>query len=127
MKMKHKILTLFCAAVLCLGMVAVSSAAEDAAEIKTINSECPISGKALGDAVSTVEVGVCCKKCKGKFSKAPGKFLAKAAAATADACLFSGKPAKTTATVTVGFCCNNCKGKFDKDPQGNLGKVKPTS
>ena len=126
--MKRKIFTMICAAVFSLGMVGVSSAAEDAkAETKAINSECPISGKAVGDAVSEVEVGVCCKKCKGKFNKTPGKFLAKAAAAAADACVFSGKPAKTTGTVTVGFCCNNCKGKFDKDAKGNLDKVKPTS
>ena len=126
-----RILTAICIAALSMGL-STTTFAEKAAkkESKPINSACPISGKAVdGGATLDVPVGFCCGNCKGKFTKNPGKYLAKAAAAEKGACPMSGRAVKESATanVTVGFCCNNCKGKFKKDAQANLSKVKPAS
>jgi hypothetical protein len=86
------------------------------------NKNCPTSGKAI-NADKTANIGVCCKNCAGKATKAleaGGKkakaFLKKVTADNKDGdtvnknCPISGKAAKTT--VTVGFCCGNCLGKF---------------
>ena len=42
---------------------------------------CPLSGKAVGDAASTVTVAFCSGDCKSRFEKEPGKYLAKIQAA----------------------------------------------
>ncbi|MBI3856517.1 MAG: hypothetical protein HY293_12590 [Planctomycetes bacterium] len=42
---------------------------------------CPLSGKPVGDAVSTVTVAFCRDECKAKFDKEPGKYLARIQAA----------------------------------------------
>lgn len=89
-----------------------------------VNEKCPVSGKAVGDATSTVEVPVCCGKCKGKVEANPGKYLGKVATAEEGKCVISGKDASKNAEVTVGFCCNKCKGKFDADPKAMVEKVK---
>ena len=89
-----------------------------------VNEECPISGKAIGDATSTVEVSVCCGKCAKKVSANPGKYLKKVATAEDGKCVISGKDASKTADVTVGFCCGKCKTKFDGDVKTHVTKVK---
>jgi YHS domain-containing protein len=38
---------------------------------------CPLSGKPIGDAVSTVTVALCRDECKKSFEKEPGKYLSK--------------------------------------------------
>ena len=38
---------------------------------------CPLSGKPVGDAVSTVTVALCRDECKKSFEKEPGKYLSK--------------------------------------------------
>jgi endogenous inhibitor of DNA gyrase (YacG/DUF329 family) len=88
-----------------------------------VNEKCPISGKAVGDATSTVEAPVCCGKCQKKVNANPGKYLAKVATTEEGKCVISGKDASKTAEITVGFCCEKCKGKFDADVKGNLEKV----
>ena len=75
--------------------------------------------------VSTVKVEFCCNNCKGKFDKAPGKFIAKAAKGEEGKCIFSGEDAGASSNVKVAFCCGNCQGKFDKNPKQFLAKVKP--
>jgi len=89
----------------------------------TVNEKCPISGKAIGDAKSTVELGVCCGKCKKKVEADPGKYLAKVATTEDGKCVISGKGASKNAEITVGFCCGKCKGKFDDDVKAHVGKV----
>ncbi len=93
---------------------------------KTINDKCPLSGKGIdASQTSKVKVEFCCDNCKGKFDKAPGKFMAKAAKGEKGKCIFSGDDASASSTLNVGFCCGNCKGKFDKAPAKSLAKVKP--
>jgi hypothetical protein len=38
---------------------------------------CPLSGKPVGDAVSTVTIAFCRGECKKSFEKDPGKYLSK--------------------------------------------------
>jgi len=42
---------------------------------KVPNDTCPLSGRAIGDAVSTVTVAFCSGDCKEKFDKEPAKYM----------------------------------------------------
>jgi len=44
---------------------------------KLPNDKCPMAGKPVGDASSTVTVAFCCGDCKEKFDKEPAKFNGK--------------------------------------------------
>jgi len=48
---------------------------------KISEDTCPLSGKPVGDAVSTVTVAFCRDECKARFEKEPGKYLSKIQAA----------------------------------------------
>lgn len=48
---------------------------------KVPNETCPLAGKPVKDASSTVTIAFCCDDCKGKFDKEPGKYLSKLKAA----------------------------------------------
>jgi YHS domain-containing protein len=48
---------------------------------KVPNETCPLAGKPVKDASSTVSIAFCCDDCKAKFDKEPGKYLAKLKAA----------------------------------------------
>ena len=89
------------------------------------NKKCPISGAAVDDSkFSVVKVEFCCKNCKAKFDKAPGKFLTKVAKGEKGKCIMNGNPAAESSELVVGFCCGNCKAKFDKEPKKFVEKVK---
>ena len=105
-----------------------------AAAAAPANKTCPVSGKPVDAAqtsVFTKEVAFCCTKCKGKFDKNPAACIGKVDLADAKlntTCPVSNKPAKadvkSTYTTTVGFCCGKCKGKFDAAPASFIAKVK---
>jgi YHS domain-containing protein len=48
---------------------------------KLPNEKCPVAGKPVKEASSTVTIAFCCDECKGKFDKEPGKYLGKLKAA----------------------------------------------
>jgi len=111
--------TLILTAVVTLFFVAGAQAGS-----KAINKTCPLSGKAVNPSkVATVKVEFCCNNCKGKFDKAPARFMGKAAKGKDGQCILSGKPAKTSSEVTVAFCCGNCQAKFEKSPKKYLAKL----
>ena len=113
----------FASFILAVAFCVVTSSA--VAGSKAINDKCPLSGQGVdASKVSTVKVEFCCNNCKGKFDKAPGKFIAKAAKGKEGKCIFSGEDAGASSEVKVAFCCGNCKGKFDKEPKKYLAKVK---
>jgi len=98
------------------------------AHAEPINSECPVTGKAVkeGKAVDA-EVGFCCEKCKAKFDAEPAKFLTKAAEAEDGKCPISGEPVDEdqTSTVSIGVCCSKCEKKVAEDPKKFLADVEP--
>lgn len=122
-----KLITIACLFAL-TAFIGFAQAADKDEAPAVFNDKCPLSGKAV-DASKTSEYKVefCCNNCKGKFDKAPAKFLAKAAKGEAGKCIMNGKTAKTSSTLTVGFCCGGCKGKFDKAPAKFIAKVKPAA
>ena len=42
---------------------------------KLPNEKCPLSGRALADATSTVTIAFCCGDHREKFDKEPAKYL----------------------------------------------------
>ncbi|MDH3584745.1 MAG: hypothetical protein OER86_11070 [Phycisphaerae bacterium] len=111
------------------------------ASAKSINTKCPVSGKAVdASKVSTFQgqvIGFCCDKCKAKFDKDPKALIGKVKEFKApkkvvlfnDRCPISGKPVDPSKSFafqgkTIGFCCDNCKGKFVKEPKKFIAKVK---
>ena len=128
-------LSLFCSAVLAVGIFAF--AAEEKA--KEFKATCPISGKpALQDKTADYKDGkvyFCCENCPKAFAKDPAKFATKAnqqlvatGQTTQGKCPLSGGKLNPDATSEVGgvkvtFCCNNCKAKVDEakgDAQAEL-------
>lgn len=92
-----------------------------------VNKKCPVKGKEVdGSTAAKVEVGFCCKNCKGKFDKDPASFLAKVAKAADGKCPISGKDVDedVSSTISVAVCCKGCKGKVEKEPKKYLEKVK---
>jgi len=119
----HATLTLAIAGL--IGLAAFNAGAEETEDApKPINATCPLSGKDVDTAETSVyKVEFCCNNCKGKFEKDPGKYMADIAEAEDGACIISGRKAKVSTDMVVAFCCGNCKGKFDKDPKKYVGKV----
>jgi YHS domain-containing protein len=101
-----------------------------------INTECPITGKAVSAAfvvlVGDKKVGLCCAKCKAAFEADPGPHLVKLGLKDAgpvnDVCPVSGQPVAAGFTSEasgslVGFCCDKCKATFDASPDKFLEKL----
>lgn len=96
-------------------------------QAEPINEKCPVSGKAIDEAVTVdVPVNFCCEKCKEKFDSEPGKYLKKVAKAEEGKCPISGKDvdAAQTSTVSVGVCCEKCQAKVKEDPKKYLADTK---
>ncbi|MBK8977873.1 MAG: hypothetical protein IPM29_18350 [Planctomycetes bacterium] len=102
-----------------------------------INTECPVSGKAIDPAVTSEldgkVVAFCCADCKAKFDADPDAFRSKLGLDAPRTpinteCPVSGKPVDPAVTSEldgklVAFCCANCKAKFDADPDAFRSKL----
>lgn len=104
-----------------------------------VNTECPVSGKAIDPEKTAMHEGMviafCCGKCLAKFEGDPAPILEKLDLAQSPAqpvnteCPVSGKPIdpEKTAThegVVIAFCCDECLAKFEGDPAPILAKLK---
>ncbi|MDP6939040.1 MAG: c-type cytochrome domain-containing protein [Planctomycetota bacterium] len=108
---------------------------EIATEI-SINTECPITSKAVSAAFVVLmedqRVGLCCAECKAAFEADPSPHLVKLGLKEAgpvnEVCPVSDKPIVAGCTsevggTLVGFCCGKCKAAFDADPNPHLVKL----
>lgn len=109
---------IFSAIAAALAITTASGFAKDA-----VNTKCPVKGEDGADRAVTVEIGVCCEKCKAKIEADPGAYLAKAAKADDGKCPLSGKAAAEKAKVVINVCCGGCEEKLTADPKKFLGDV----
>lgn len=96
---------------------------EETKKAEAVNEKCPFAGKKANTSKTmTVEVGLCCNRCKSKFEDDLAANLAKVK--DLEKCPFSGKAVKAKSEVTVAFCCGKCLAKGKKNPVAVLAKVK---
>jgi hypothetical protein len=121
-----------CAGGACADGDAAHEHADAAAGVfKTVNTECPGSGKPVAAGITTLHagftVGFCCGGCQAKFDAQDDAqktaYVAANAKAVNTACPGSGEPIVADVVslhqgFAVGFCCGGCKTKWDAQSAG---------
>ena len=124
-------------AVLAFAATALAPAFAATTAKKPVSAICPVLGTKIPDISKAPAKSVykgktyyfCCKICKSKFDKDPGKYIKKPVSAVcpvmgtkipdiskaAGKSVYKGK--------TYYFCCPSCKPKFDKNPEKYIEKA----